>query len=234
VKAKLTSFDNIVEAEIIKRVAKFSILVEDHGEQKLALLRNTGRLNDLVFEGAKALCALRGKGKTTCELLGVLISDDLAALVDTKVQMMGFEEAVKRKLIPWIKQWEIVSKEKSVDDLRIDYYVRRGYEEGFVELKSAVKFYEGCAMYPDCPTKRGRKHLEALCELKKRGFRSLVVFVAAHPLAKRFKPDEASDPMFAKVLKQAYMCGVEVYALKIVLNRKGEVLLIDPDLPVDL
>ena len=96
-KAKLTSFDNIVEAEIIKRVAKFSILVEDHGEQKLALLRNTGRLNDLVFEGAKALCALR---RLHANYWGVLISDDLAALIDTKVQIMGLEEAVKRELIP--------------------------------------------------------------------------------------------------------------------------------------
>ncbi|RLE49786.1 MAG: hypothetical protein DRJ31_03650 [Candidatus Methanomethylicota archaeon] len=90
----------------------------------------------------------------------------------------------------------VISKEKLVDDLRIDYYTKRGYEEGFVKLKSAVKFYEGYAMYPDCPTKHGRKYLEALCELKKRGFRSLVVFVAAHPLAKRFKLDKASDPMF--------------------------------------
>ena len=54
---RIAFYPNVVKKTIVKRLNKFSVLVKNNGEASLALLRNTGRLENLVFEGAKALCA---------------------------------------------------------------------------------------------------------------------------------------------------------------------------------
>jgi len=58
--------------------------------------------------------------------------------------------------------------------------------------------------------------------------------MAAHPDAKAFKPDAEADPDLASSLLQAAAQGVEVYAVKMALRLDGTILLLDPELPVDM
>ncbi|MEM1632317.1 MAG: DNA/RNA nuclease SfsA, partial [Thermofilum sp.] len=80
-------------------------------------------------------------------------------------------------------------------------------------LKSAVLREGPYAMYPDCPTLRGRRHIRELTELARSGWRALIVFIAAAPGVSAFKPYERGDPEVARLLRQAKESGVLLRAV---------------------
>lgn len=231
---RVAKLDELKEYTIMRRENRFVVTVKNGKMIKRALLRNTGRLHDLIQHGYTALCLDRREGKTSCEILGVLIDDERAALVDPYTQAKVFELLAGKKLIPWLNGWYIEGKEVNVSGSRLDYRITDGRHEGYMELKSAA-FCDGYyAMYPDCPSERGLRHIKALEQLNTRGYRSIICFVAAHPNAKVFKPNMQAHEELASELSSAHRKGVEVHAVKIFLDTDGNIFLSDPDLPVEL
>jgi sugar fermentation stimulation protein A len=106
---------------------------------------------------------------------------------------------------------------------------------GYLELKSAV-FHDGSGncMYPDVPSERGRRHLKVLEAIASQGMRAVMVFVAAHPLCRSFRPCASCDPIFANELKEAGRRSVEVRAVGMALKADGSIYLTSGDLPVSL
>jgi sugar fermentation stimulation protein A len=78
------------------------------------------------------------------------------------------------------------------------------------------------AIFPDgyknsknqCISDRAYKHLEELIELKKKGFRTALVFIIQREDPEFFKPNYARDKIYSEKLKEAYDKGVEIYAYK--------------------
>ena len=78
------------------------------------------------------------------------------------------------------------------------------------------------AIFPDgyknsknqCISDRAYKHLEELIELKKKGFRTALVFIIQREDPDFFKPNYARDKIYSEKLKEAYDKGVEIYAYK--------------------
>ncbi len=227
-----------VPCRIIKRLNRFTITVQlEDGREESALIRNTGRLREILYPGAAALCIPRYKtGKTHYLLIGGSVEESTeVALIDPATQCRAFEEAAACGLIPWLNNWQIERREITIGNSRLDYALRSVTgEQGFLESKSAVHFTGYYTMYPDCPTERGRRHIRLLQDLSQKGYRSILAFMAAHPDAEAFKPDAEADPDLAFSLLQAAAQGVEVYAVKMALSLDGDVLLLDPALPVDL
>ena len=71
---------------------------------------------------------------------------------------------------------------------------------------------DGRALFPDAPTLRGRRHLQSLLEAKKAGYEAAVVFVAQREDAKKFSPNDETDPEFGRILREVQRQGVGVYA----------------------
>jgi len=219
---------------IARRENRFVVSVENGNMTKRALLRNTGRLHDLIRLGYTALCIDKCEGKTDCEILGVLVDGERAAIVDPYTQARIFELAVRNKFIPWLNDWDIEKREATVNGSRLDYKITDSSNEGYMELKSAAYCDGYYAMYPDCPSERGLKHIKALEQLNACGYRTIIAFVAAHPDARAFKPNIHAHEQLASKLTSAYREGLEVYAVKIFLDTGGNIFLSDPDLPVEL
>jgi sugar fermentation stimulation protein A len=96
---------------------------------------------------------------------------------------------------------------------RIDYRLVDG--EGrtcWIEVKSVTLVEDGCALFPDAVTARGRRHVLELAGLVKQGERAAVVFIVQRPDADRFMPQWVTDLDFAEALAQAHRAGVEIYA----------------------
>jgi sugar fermentation stimulation protein A len=110
-----------------------------------------------------------------------------------------------------------------------------GDEEVYLEVKSAVLRDGWHAMYPDCPTVRGRRHIRGLTEYAHRGGKAFVVFIAALPRVSAFRPNRHADPELYELLVDARRAGVGVKALNIIY-KPGEsaVYLVNPDLPVEM
>ncbi|WP_228546784.1 DNA/RNA nuclease SfsA [Hyperthermus butylicus] len=225
-----------VECRILRRVNRFVVEVEAEGEHILAHNTNTGRLLDVLVPGRLGLCRpLERPGRTRYRLFAVEYAGGFA-VIDTRLQEEAFARAVELGLIPWLRSCRVASWRprlgSSVLDLLLDCRDGRVY----VETKSAVLMGPNAtAMYPDCPTPRGRRHIRELIEHASRGYRVALVFIAALPGARRFKPNPEGDPEIPGLIARATRAGVLVKAVGMDFDPEQHgVRLYNTDLPVAL
>lgn len=222
---------DLCSAKVIKRLSRVTVLIEYEGRRLKAQIRNTGRLLDLIYPDSDVLIQFRYGGMTHALIVGVKVATGVV-LVDTYIQAKSFERACSLNKISWLPPYQIVRREVMVNGSRIDYELyAEGLGKGYLELKSANYFSDGYAMYPDSPTLRGRKHIQLMKELA-RSARSIITFVATHPLTKGFKPCESGDALVAKLLHDAKLHGVELRAVKMCMTNENSIVLIDDDIPV--
>ncbi|AHF80597.1 DNA/RNA nuclease SfsA [Thermococcus paralvinellae] len=224
----------IVKGEFIERINRFVGLVRINGEVKKALITNTGRLEEFMIKGKKCFCIPKQGGKTDFILVAFEDKNSKGAVVDTRTQAKAFGRAVELGLIPWLKDCYIKKKEVKVGDSRLDYLLDCGGEEIWVEMKSAVLRERDYAMYPDCPSLRGQRHIRELIKLREKGKRAMIIFIGALPDVKKFKPYVKGDPDIARLLKEAKAKGVEIKALSIALLPSGDVVLENNNLEVEI
>ncbi|ADT84133.1 sugar/maltose fermentation stimulation protein [Thermococcus barophilus MP] len=224
----------IIEGEFIKRINRFVGLVRIRGEVKKALITNTGRLEEFMIKGRKCFCIPKQGGKTDFILVAFEDKNSKGAVIDTRTQAKAFERAAELGLISWLKDCYIKKREVKVGASRLDYLLECSGEEIWVEMKSAVLREGEYAMYPDCPSLRGQKHIRELIKLREEGKRAMIVFIGALPEVRKFKPYAKGDPKIARLLKEAKAKGVEIRALSIALLPSGEVVLERDNLEVEI
>ncbi|MEM3407555.1 MAG: DNA/RNA nuclease SfsA [Nitrososphaerota archaeon] len=233
---KLLSLQNPIQCFIVKRINRFVVEVKIDNKNYMAYITNTGRLNEFMKEGKEGYCIV-GRKKTKYRLFAIK-DEDFAALIDTQLQMKAFEKAIKIKAIPWLKDYEIIKKNVRIYDSILDYllYNLENKEKIFLEIKSAVlRGNKNFAMYPDCPTERGRKHIQDLIRLANMGERTAIIFIAALPNANAFKPFKEGDPEIAELLLKAFKANVLIKAIAMYYNPlEKSVYLYNPELPVIL
>jgi len=151
--------------------------------------------------------------------------------------MKAFEDALTRNLIPWLAGCRMRKRNAMVgaSRSRIDYLLDCNSREVYLEVKSAVLRDGAYAMYPDCPTERGRKHVRELTNHVRVGGTGIVMFLAALPYVRAFKPNRAADAKLSDALAEAQSVGVDVRAIGLYYNPgDGWVYLFEPDLAVEL
>jgi sugar fermentation stimulation protein A len=84
----------------------------------------------------------------------------------------------------------------------------------YIEVKSVTLVEEGIGLFPDAPTSRGARHMEALMEAIRQGHRAVVIFVAQREDVQAVAPNDGADPRFGRALREAQAAGVEVYAYR--------------------
>ena len=228
---------NVVPCRFIERLNRFVALVEVEREVRKALVTNTGRLEEFMIPGREALCLPKSGGKTDFILVAFRDLNGMGAIIDTRTQAKAFEKAVEMNLIPWLRDCMIKRKEVRVGNSRLDYLFACPNGELYGEMKSAVlrggKRGE-YAMYPDCPSLRGQRHIRELIELARSGKKAIIFFVGAMPGVEKFRPYEKGDPVIARLLREAVEVGVRIEGLSISLSPSGEVILERPSLKVEL
>ncbi|MBN1763427.1 MAG: DNA/RNA nuclease SfsA [Methanomicrobia archaeon] len=235
---RLIRIENPQECRIIERLNRFVVLIERDGTVYRAHITNTGRLLEFMVKGQKAFCfktpQQHHRGKTDCRLFAIE-ERGLGALIDTWLQMKAFEDALLRNLIPWLAGCRMRKRNAALgaSRSRIDYLLECHDKQVYLEVKSAVLRDGAYAMYPDCPTERGRKHVRELTNYVRAGGTGIVVFVAALPYVRAFKPNRAADPKLSDALVVAQSSGVDVRALGLYYNPEdGWVYLFEQDLAV--
>jgi sugar fermentation stimulation protein A len=221
-----------VECAIRRRLNRFVVEVSLKGRTEHAHINNTGRLLEFLVEGRKAACLPTSGGKTSYRLFA--ISEEAGwALIDTQFQMRAFEQAVKQRRIPWLSGWRLQRRNPRLGESVLDYLFanEKGSGELYMEVKSAVLRDGSYAMYPDCPTLRGQRHIRTLIDHARRGEKAAICFMAAFKGATAFRPYANGDPVVAALLKQAKGEGVETRAVSMHFNGKG-IRLGNPDLSV--
>lgn len=218
----------------LERPNRFLAMVKVGEAVVPSYLPNPGRMHELLYPGVEVLLQEVGATrhrKTAYDLIGVLQKDQMVS-VDTRVPNRLVLEALRNRDLDEFSEYHVIHPEYRYGHSRIDFYLANDGERCLLEVKSCTLVEEGVALFPDAPTKRGRRHLTELITAKRDGMRACVLFVVQRSDAQRFTPNNATDPAFGSLLRKAVQEGVEVYAYvtqfverKIILNGKIEVAL---------
>lgn len=202
-----------MECVIVERVNRFVVRVRIDGGLFNAYINNTGRSLNYMIEGRSGFCVEFDKPKRTSHRLFSIKDGALGAVIDTQLQMKAFEKAVETGFIPWLKGGSILKRNVKLKGSVIDYLLKVDGDLIYLEVKSAVLRKGRYALYPDCPSLRGRRHIRDLIAHVKDGGKGFVLFIAALPNVEAFKPNKAEDPEIYNLLLMGRKVGVDVKAI---------------------
>lgn len=234
--SKLEVVPDVVTCEIVNRVNRFIVRVIIDGLPTMAYLNNTGRLSELLVAGRRAYCLKAYGGKLGYRLFAVDVMGGKAAILDTRIQMLLFEKAINKRLIRWLERCRIVKRNYRLGKSLIDYLIEHDGKIACLEIKSAVlRSEDGYAMYPDCPTPRGRRHIIDIIRYVEAGGVGIIVFIAALPYAKAFKPNPRGDAELTRLLLKAQEVGCILKSTSMYYDGSSSSFYLEnPDIPVIL
>ncbi len=216
----------------IDRPNRFAALVEVDGAQVMAHVPNSGRMGELFTNGVTVFLTPRnGAGRKTAFDLSLVRLEDALVSSDARLPSALVDEAICDGRLEQFASFTWRRREATFSHSRLDIVLGNG-GLCYVEVKSVTLVEDGVGLFPDAPTTRGARHLEALMEAKGQGHRAAVVFVVQRQDVRAFAPNVPADPLFAETLLRARAAGVEVYAYRCRVSLE-EVVLTDP-LPVQM
>lgn len=229
----LIPIQNALSCRILERLNRFVVLIEVRKTRSRAHINNTGRLQEFLIEGREAFCfSTPGKGKTDFRLFAVE-ERRMGALIDTQFQMKAFERAWELNLLPWLRKCHFIRRNSKLGNSLIDYQFDCEGDRLYIEIKSAVLREGDFAMYPDCPSLRGQRHVEDLIDWVRGGGKAVVVFIAALPGVKAFKPNRSADPRIYELLVRAQKERVKIKALGLFYDpTDSQICMFSPNLRV--
>jgi sugar fermentation stimulation protein A len=231
----ILKIENRIECSILSRLNRFVVEIELKGDRYRAYINNTGRLHDFLVKGRQGFCLRNEKGGKTDYRLFAIKEGDLGVIIDTQFQMKAFEKAVESNLLPWLKGCRILRRNARLGHSLIDYLLEASGEQIYLEVKSAV-LREGCyAMYPDCPSARGRRHIRELTHHVGERGEATILFIAALPEVTAFRPNKPADPELYDLLSAAQQAGVRLKSIGMVYHPGNSfIYLSSPDLKIEL
>lgn len=211
-------YDNIIEANFIKRLNRFVAEIEINGEVFLCHVKNTGRCKELLISGCKVFVQENDNPdrKTRYSLISV-IKNGILINMDS--------QAPNKVVGEWLKDGNLYKKltylkaEKSYGSSRFDFYMEAEGKKIFMEVKGVTLEENGVVRFPDAPTVRGIKHLGELAKAVKEGYECYVFFVVQMKGVKYFEPNRANGDDFYIALKNAALAGVKVIAYDCIVEK---------------
>ena len=232
---KVFKIENVLVCRIVERLNRFVVLVYKDGKYYRAHINNTGRLHEFLVKDRKAFCLRHLRPYKTDFRLFAVEEHHRGALIDTQLQMKVFESALEKGIIPWLEDCRLLKRNARMASSLIDYLLEFQGENVFLEVKSSVLRENSYAMYPDCPSLRGQKHIKELTDHVRKGGKAFLLFMAALPHVTAFKPNRAADPKLFELLKKAQKAGVKIKSIGIFFNPKDSLIyLFNPDLKISL
>lgn len=227
------SLGELVECRIIERINRFTVKIIVDGAAEMAHLTNTGRLYDILVRDRRCLAKEISSKKLRYRLIAVEDAGGYS-VIDTLTQNRFFEHAINNDMVPFLRECRVIRRNPRINTSRLDFKLRcRKNHIVYIETKSAVlRGTDNAAMYPDCPSLRGRRHLREIIELNKQGTEAHVVFIAAMPHPRCFKPYTKGDPELARLIGVAVKEHVPVEATSFYMDKNGSIIYENPVLPL--
>ena len=205
------NYSNMTPGRFLSRPNRFIAHVEISGQVEVVHVKNTGRCRELLPAGAQVWCQKSGNParKTQYDLITVQKGNRLI-----NMDSQAPNQAAKEWLLSGgLGEISDLRAETTHGDSRFDFSFVKDGRTCFLEVKGVTLETEGVCAFPDAPTERGAKHLRGLTEAARNGFGAYVLFVIQMADVAYLHPNDATDPNFAKALREAAANGVEVLAM---------------------
>lgn len=217
-------------AKFIDRPNRFIIIADLNGEKVICHCPNTGRMGELLFPGVKLILekSTNVNRKTKYSVVAVFKGDLVVPI--TSVRANNVAENI---IIPSLFKNPIIKSEVTYKKSRFDFYVEDCNIKTFIEVKSCTLFIGDEAIFPDAPTSRGVKHMKELYDATQNGFNGIVILVVFNPASTSFSPNNITDPLFSKTLKEV-SSRVKIIPYKVGVDSEGNLFQPegDPILPI--
>ena len=213
--------ERLLQGALIKRYKRFFIDIKYKNKIITAHCPNSGSMMGLLNKGNKAWFSLsdnpKRKLKYTLEMIEVKNKKvGINTLLTNKIVL----EALKHKKINSLNKFNHIKTEsKFSDGTRFDFLLSNDKEKCFLEVKNVTLLRENkIAEFPDAITSRGTKHLNELCNAKKKGYQSYILYLIQRENCDSFKIAKDIDERYKIAFSKALKSGVKILCYDCKLN----------------
>lgn len=204
-------YHNIIEGRFLSRPNRFIAYVEILGKREKVHVKNTGRCQELLTEGARVfLEKSENRERSTAYDLVAVCKNERLVNIDS--------QAPNRAVLEWLKEGAlfpdavVIRPETVYGNSRFDFYVETPAEKIFLEVKGVTLEKDGVVLFPDAPSERAVKHIKELEAALEEGYQAYLLFVVQMKQVNYFMPNERMQPEFAEELIKARKKGVKILA----------------------
>jgi len=215
---------SLIKGKLIKRYKRFFVDIKLDKEIVIAHCPNTGSMKGLLDEGNEVFISKndnpKRKLKYTLEIIKV--KKKLVG-VNTHFANKIAYHGLSNNLVKEVSNSDNIKSEVFFNkETRFDFLVKKNKQKIFVEVKNVTLLRdEKIAEFPDAVTLRGSKHLKALIEAIKKGYKSYLLFLVQIQDVESFKIAKDIDKEYYKNYLLAKKAGVIFLAYRCKINAKG-------------
>ena len=209
----------LIEGRLIRRYKRFLADVQLPGEVVTASCPNTGAMLGCAAAGSRVwLSEHDTAGRKYRHTWQIVEAGEVLVGLNTGLPNKLVEEAIVDGVIPELGGYATLRREVAYGEeaSRVDFVLDGGRRKScYVEVKNvtaAVK--NGVALFPDCVSDRGSRHLRELMRIKAAGLRPVQLYCVQRADVGEVRPADAIDAEYGRTLREAIDAGVEVLAYR--------------------
>jgi len=222
-------YPTLYPGTLIQRYKRFFADIElDSGETITAHCPNTGPMTGIYIPGNRVQVSLSNsptrKLPYTWELIEVHDLQPTWVGVNTALPNRVIKAALEARLFPELGNYQQIQGEVpyGIDKKsRIDFLLTGDKMRSlYVEVKNTTWTDGQLALFPDCVTTRGQKHLRELTALLPQA-RSVMLYLINRGDCTQFASGDRADPVYGKLLREAIALGLEVLPCRFDVTPEG-------------
>ena len=214
---------SLIKGKLIKRYKRFFADVKINNQIVTAHCPNTGSMKGLLKEGNEVYLLKNNDPKRKLKYgLEIIRANRKLVGVNTHLANKIVNHGLSNNLVAELKNNEKIKPEVFFNkDTRFDFLIDKNNQKIFVEVKNVTLFRdEKTAEFPDAVTSRGSKHLLALIEAIKKGYKSYLLFLVQIQNMEKFKIARDIDNEYYRNYIIAKKAGVNFLAYRCKISSK--------------
>ena len=214
---------SLIKGNLIKRYKRFFVDIKLNKQIVTAHCPNTGSMKGLLDEGNEVYLLKNNDPKRKLKYgLEIIKAHKNLVGVNTHLANKIVKHGITNNLISELKNSKSIKQEVFFNkETRFDFLVERNKEKIFVEVKNVTLFRDNnTAEFPDAITSRGSKHLLALIDAIKKGYKSYLIYLVQIQNMENFKIAKDIDVEYNKNYLIAKKAGVNFLAYRCNISSK--------------
>ena len=216
---------SLIKGKFIKRYKRFFVDVELIKEKEIVTAHcpNTGSMKGLIDPGNEVYLLKNDNPKRKLKYgLEIIKAKNNLVGVNTHMANKIVNHGLSHNLIKQLKNNDTIKPEVYYNkETRFDFLIEKNKQKIFLEVKNVTLFRnKETAEFPDAITTRGSKHLLALIDAIKKGYKSYLLFLVQIQNIKYFKIAKDIDSEYYKNFLLAKKAGVIFLVYRCKINHK--------------
>ena len=214
---------SLIKGKLIKRYKRFFADVKINNQIVTAHCPNTGSMKGLLNPGNEVYVTKNNNPKRKLKYgLEIIKVNKKLVGVNTHMANKIVYHGLTNNLIKELRNNGSIKREVFFNkNTRFDFLVEKNKERNFIEVKNVTLFRnKKTAEFPDAITERGSKHLLALIDAIKKGYKTFIIFLIQIESMENFKIAKDIDSKYYENYLIAKKAGVNFLAYRCKISSK--------------